>query len=78
MPTKAERPDEGGHGYASDGTQIGEVDVATTSADTLEVGDAHLIESILGEYKGIRWKGLWEYDSPRYNPYVGTTPKEEQ
>lgn len=51
-------------------------------------------ESILGEYKGITWKGLWDYESPRYNPYVGreyvsqgciidnaykgTTPKEEQ
>lgn len=35
-------------------------------------------ESILREYKGITWKGLWDYESPRYNPYVGLTPKEEQ
>jgi hypothetical protein len=28
MPTKAERPSEGGHWYASDGTQIGEVERA--------------------------------------------------
>jgi hypothetical protein len=35
-------------------------------------------ESILGEYKGITWKGLWDYESPRYNPYAGITPKEEQ
>lgn len=26
----------------------------------------------------IKWKGLWDYEDPRYNPYAGIRPKEEQ
>jgi hypothetical protein len=37
-----------------------------------------ILQQYTGEPVGITWKGLWDYEDPRYNPYAGTKPKEEQ